>query len=257
MKEQRAERILSVLYISCAILSVTSLICLVTVWQYWAWILNVCISIDCGCILYGINTFSTFMGGDVKLCHFGVYGLIPAILVGLCLGGYHGYRSCINRSLDIPVRICEDISRNLNGNESSITTTTVVIRPKRRTPCKQWMPAVFITILLCCLSLAHAVVTTDGYYKTCEQYRKRLIQVLGSTGREVEVVHNRLSCGAIFDFMDYLQTDITNWNRVKKIEIDTGFALQLAIISTWFNFFAWTFAFFLNVIMARKKFCCC
>ena len=199
--------------------------------------------------------------------------------------------------------MCFHIRRNLNGNEPPITTTTVAIRPKRRTPCKQWMPAVFITILLCCLSLAHAVVTTDGYYKTCEQYRKRLIQVLGSTGHEAEVwtvmlslnenltkltiryvlyfylffsflsptyltrnllyvpssflqvVHNRLSCGAIFDFMDYLQTDVTNWNRVK--EIDTGLALLLAIISTWFNFFAWTFAFFLNVIMARKRFCCC
>lgn len=111
MKEERAERILSVLYISCAILSVTSLICLVTVWQYWALILDVCISIDCGCILYGVNTFSTFMGGDVKLCHFGIYGLIPAILIGLCLGGYHGYRSCINRSLDTPVRIYNDVSR--------------------------------------------------------------------------------------------------------------------------------------------------
>lgn len=85
---------------------------------------------------------------------------------------------------------CFHIHRNLNGNEPPITTTMVAIRPKRRTPCKQWMPAVFITILLCCLSLAHAVVTTDGYYKTCEQYRKRLIQVLGSTGHEAEVSLN-------------------------------------------------------------------
>ncbi|KOC68933.1 hypothetical protein WH47_09490 [Habropoda laboriosa] len=237
MNEEQAERILSVLYISSAILSVTSLTCLVTVWQYWAWSLDVCISIDCGCILYGINTFSTFMGGDVKLCHFGVYGLIPAILIGLCFGGYHGYRCCIDRNLEEPVRIYEDVRR-----------------PKRRTPYKQWIPGVFLTILLCCLSLAHAVVTTDGYYKTCEQYRKRLIQVLGSAGREAEVLHDRLSCGAIFDFMDYLQSDVSNWKHGK--EIDTGFALRLAIISTWFNFLTWTFAFLLNVIMARKRFCC-
>ncbi|XP_017798104.1 PREDICTED: uncharacterized protein LOC108579162 [Habropoda laboriosa] len=269
MNEEQAERILSVLYISSAILSVTSLTCLVTVWQYWAWSLDVCISIDCGCILYGINTFSTFMGGDVKLCHFGVYGLIPAILIGLCFGGYHGYRCCIDRNLEEPVRIYEDVRRNLNIGDvapttaTATTTTTItpaavptmlVIRPKRRTPYKQWIPGVFLTILLCCLSLAHAVVTTDGYYKTCEQYRKRLIQVLGSAGREAEVLHDRLSCGAIFDFMDYLQSDVSNWKHGK--EIDTGFALRLAIISTWFNFLTWTFAFLLNVIMARKRFCC-
>ncbi|XP_076766840.1 uncharacterized protein LOC143433376 [Xylocopa sonorina] len=253
MNEEQVERILSVLYISSVILSVTSLICLATVWQYWAWALDVCISIDCGCILYGINNFRTFMGGDAKLCHFGAYGLVPAILIGLCLGGYHGYRCCINRHLDAPVRLYNNINRNLNADEP--VETAVAVRPKRRTRYKQWIPTTFLAVLLSCLSLAHAVVMTDGYYKTCEQYRKRLIQLLNSTGREAEVVHNRLSCGAIFDFMDYLQSDTNNWTQGK--EIDTGFALRLAIISTWFNFLAWIFAFLLNTIMARKQFCCC
>lgn len=111
MKEEQAEQILSVLYISCAILSVTSLICLVTIWQYWTYILDVCDSIDCGCILYSINTFTSFMGGDEKFCHFGVYGLIPTIVIGLCLGGYHGYRNCINRNLNAPVQIYNDVNR--------------------------------------------------------------------------------------------------------------------------------------------------
>lgn len=111
MKEEQAEQILSVLYISCAILSVTSLICLVTIWQYWTYTLDVCDSIDCGCILYSINTFTNFMGGDEKFCYFGIYGLIPTIVIGLCLGGYHGYRSCINRNLDAPVQIYNDVNR--------------------------------------------------------------------------------------------------------------------------------------------------
>lgn len=111
MKEKRAEWMLGVLYVSSAILSLTSLISLLTVWRYWAWTLDVCISIDCGCILYGINTFRTFMGGDAKLCHFGVYGLIPAILISLFLGGYHGYRCCINKNLEEPVQVYNDITR--------------------------------------------------------------------------------------------------------------------------------------------------
>ncbi|KZC09038.1 hypothetical protein WN55_11501 [Dufourea novaeangliae] len=109
--ERRAECTLSVLYVSSAILSVTSLTSLVTVWQHWAWTLDVCVNVDCGCILHCINTFSTFTGGDAKLCQFGVYGTIPAILVGLCLGGYHGYRCCIDRNLDKPARITDDTTR--------------------------------------------------------------------------------------------------------------------------------------------------
>lgn len=63
----------------------------------------------------------------------------------------------------------------------------VVVRSKRRIPYNLWIPVMFLTILLSCLSLAHAVVMTDGYYKSCNQYRKKLIQLLDSTGREAEV----------------------------------------------------------------------
>ncbi|XP_015430628.1 PREDICTED: uncharacterized protein LOC107187133 [Dufourea novaeangliae] len=252
--ERRAECTLSVLYVSSAILSVTSLTSLVTVWQHWAWTLDVCVNVDCGCILHCINTFSTFTGGDAKLCQFGVYGTIPAILVGLCLGGYHGYRCCIDRNLDKPARITDDTTRNLN--ESGGDRRTVVIRPKRRGPYKYWIPVVFLAILLCCLSLAHAVVMTDGYYKTCDQYRKRLVRILDLTIGEAEAIHNRLSCGAIFDFMDYLQSTESSWRSGSRI--DTGFALRLAVISTWLNFFDWAFVFLLSVIMARRRlFSCC
>lgn len=77
-----------------------------------------------------------------------------------------------------------------------------------------------------------------------------------------QVIHNRLSCGAIFDFMDYLHPDTNNWSRGS--EINTGIALQLAISTSWLNFFAWLVACLINFIMARKrlhdlreKFCCC
>jgi len=63
----------------------------------------------------------------------------------------------------------------------------VVVIMKRRAIFKQWMPVAFLTTLICCLSLSHAVVITDGYYKTCEQYKRNLIQLLGSQGPEVKV----------------------------------------------------------------------
>lgn len=58
---------------------------------------------------------------------------------------------------------------------------------KKRVAFKLWMPIGFLAAFVCCLSLAHAVVITDGYYKTCEQYRRNLIQMLNSGTRESEV----------------------------------------------------------------------
>lgn len=122
MNPKQAELRLAILYISSVIFSVTSIISLVTAWQHWSWTLDSCISVNCGCILYGINTFSTFIGGDVKLCHFGSYGLVPVIVIGLCLGGYHGYRCCIHKNLGDPKRISgkqshDDDDRYLQARE--------------------------------------------------------------------------------------------------------------------------------------------
>ncbi|XP_001602372.2 uncharacterized protein LOC100118396 isoform X2 [Nasonia vitripennis] len=259
MDPARAEAVLGVLYVASAATSLISAASLVVAWQHWAWTLDVCINFDCGCILYGVNTFSTFMGGDVKLCHYGSFGLIPAIIAGIGLGFYHGYRSCIPRSLSEPRALA--VARHRHSR-TSLDGQVVVIGPRQRAPCKQWMPAAFIAVLICCLSLAHAVVLTDGYYKTCEQYRRNLVRLLNSTGQELQAIHNRLSCGAILDFMDYIQPDANNWRRSDAI--NTGLALQLAIVMSWLNFFSWVTIFLVNINMARQRFkslnekmCCC
>lgn len=103
----RAERALGLLYSAAACTSVTSTVALVVAWQHWAWTLDTCIDVNCGCILYGVKTFSSFVGGDVKLCHFTSYGLLPPIIIGLCLGFYHGYRACIPRSLSEPKSLAQ------------------------------------------------------------------------------------------------------------------------------------------------------
>lgn len=108
MMQKGVEQFLSVLYISSVVTSVTSMICLATVWQYWTLILDVCISIDCGCILYCKNAFGLIAGGAGKICKFGVYGLVPTILLDLCLAGYHGYRSCTKTELNVPIRTYND-----------------------------------------------------------------------------------------------------------------------------------------------------
>lgn len=105
MSPKQAEKWLAIFYSSSTVFSVTSIISMVTAWQHWSWTLDSCFNVDCGCILYGMNTFNTFIGGDVKLCHFSAYALIPVIIIGLCLGSYHGYRCCIHKNLDEPKRL--------------------------------------------------------------------------------------------------------------------------------------------------------
>ncbi|XP_068973155.1 uncharacterized protein [Bombus flavifrons] len=252
MMQKGIERFLSALYISSVVTSMTSMICIATVWQYWTLILDVCVSIDCGCVLYSKNAFGILAGGSGKICKFGVYGLVPTILLDLCLAGYHGYRSCKKTELNVPVRTYnnDDDSREFGMSEPS----RAEINPRQRlTPYQRWMPFVCLAILLSCLSLSHAILVTDGFHKSCEHYRIMLIRALGSTGREAQAIHNRLSCGAIFDFMDYLQPNDTTWARSKPP--DTGVVLLLAIASTWYNFISWMIAFMLYYIMARKKLC--
>lgn len=102
MDAKRAESILGVLYSLTAIFTTISIVCLVIPWQHWSRTLDNCIDVDCGCILYGRTTFSTLFGGDVKICHFGIYSLTPIFIIGLCLAIYHGYRSCIPKDFDEP-----------------------------------------------------------------------------------------------------------------------------------------------------------
>lgn len=76
------------------------------------------------------------------------------------------------------------------------------------------------------------------------------------------MIYGRLSCGAILDYMDYLQPDANNWRRGD--EINTGVSLQLSITTSWLNFFTFLIISVVNFVMARErhrglgeKLCCC
>lgn len=112
MKARQAELWLMMLYTGSMVFCVTSIISLVTAWQHWTWTLDTCLDIDCGCILYGTSTFRTFLGGNVKVCHFGAYGLTPIILIAMCFAGFHGYRCCIYKNLDDPKQINRKRTQN-------------------------------------------------------------------------------------------------------------------------------------------------
>lgn len=62
-------------------------------------------------------------------------------------------------------------------------------------------------------------------------------QELRSVGNHVSVIHFRLSCQAIFDFMDYLQKEAPMSRRGDYI--NTGVSLQLALIMSWVSVGLW------------------
>lgn len=104
MNPTRSENFLALSYITSFLLSTTSSILFIVVYQHWVWTLGHCVNPNncLNCILYGVNTFETFMGGDVKVCQFCSYALVPSIIISLALGIFHIYRRCMSNNLNSP-----------------------------------------------------------------------------------------------------------------------------------------------------------
>lgn len=132
-----------------------------------------------------------------------------------------------------------------------------------------------LTILSCgigILLISNAGILTHGYYNTCGEYRKALSKDSQITGQMAAAINGRLSCAAIFDFMDYLEPvtrpfqrkDYINYNRPHEERdfmrgpfINTGLSLQAAIGSAWINCVVWI-AIFINygILINKARGCC-
>jgi hypothetical protein len=126
--------------------------------------------------------------------------------------------------------------------------------------CICWTGMVILACGIAILLIVSAVTLTDGYYKTCGEYRKGLSKDSQITGQMAAVISGRLSCGAILDFMDYLEPVTRPFQRKEYIDynhpyeerdfqrgpfINTGLSLQVAVGSAWINCVVW-FAIFVN-----------
>lgn len=89
------ERLLLVLYVSGFICSLVSSASLAIPWLYWDPTLNTCINVNCGCVLYSVVTFSTFVGGAGWFCRFAVFVHLPILLWAATAALFHAYRICI------------------------------------------------------------------------------------------------------------------------------------------------------------------
>lgn len=101
-----------------------------------------------------------------------------------------------------------------------------------------WTPLGILAVVMSCYMLVHASFYTDGYYRTCKQYRLELTKYTQATGRLVEAIQGRISCDAVFDFMDYIHPDVS-FEKRRIDRIHTPAALKLPLISTWICVIGW------------------
>lgn len=90
----------------------------------------------------------------------------------------------------------------------------------------------------------------DGYYTTCNEYRKMVEKLLDLRGSALPALHNRIACQAVFDFMDYMQLDTGNGYRDGII--NTAFSLILGITSAGLSCILFIFTVIINIKLSRN-----
>ena len=115
-----------------------------------------------------------------------------------------------------------------------------------------WTPAAGISAFMIIYTLVHAIMLSDGFFKTCKQYRNEVVKNVRASGDMVGVIQGRLSCSAIFDFMDYLHPDLS-FERRREYRINTSIPLIMAVIASWICVGCWVGALVINIMRARAS----
>lgn len=245
MNQKRIEQLLCSMYLATAISSLITSITSGVVWGYWRWTLDQCIGYNCSCILYGVSTPTHFHGGNMWTCMWISFGPIPVILIFLSLATYHGFRACGGPKSEVTKSV---MAKNESGEMIHLQVRTCEMDPINRC---YWMTTTVLSYLFALYMFAHFVVFADGYLYSCRQYKRQVIELLHLSGIAVGVVHNRLTCNAIFDFMDYLQPMYNYY--IRDNFINTAAALLIGIITSFSSTFCLGVASFLNTKMVRNK----
>lgn len=118
-------------------------------------------------------------------------------------------------------------------------------------PRKFWIVMSGFSSFFTLFALIHFSIYCDGFLSTCNQYRLTLQRILSLSGTALPVIHSRLNCQAIFDFMDYVQPD--SLYATRDGFINTGLDLTLGIIASFVSFLLFGAAAFINIRLSRMK----
>jgi len=192
--------------------------------------------------------YSTFEGGHIAYCHFAAYGVALPIIFSIIFGCYHVYRVCMGKGKP---RSGTATVRQRSG-EVIVVTTEAEMLYNAISP-NYWVPASVISCILSLYMLIYASIFTDGFETSCKQYRETVLKQIQGFGNIVPVIKGRLSCGAIFDFMDYLEKEVITWDRRRYGKINTAACMYIALISAWMIVFSWLFISVINIIQSKRS----
>ncbi|XP_026764026.2 uncharacterized protein LOC113522520 [Galleria mellonella] len=254
MNQYQTERRLCWCYALLATFLAVSVVCIAIPYNHWRATLDVCPgswleNTNCGCIFFGVSTFQYFNGGHNSYCLYAIFAPLPILAYALIMALFHMYRVCINnvgQYEDEKSTAMEEIE-----GEAIVVTTRTRVSQKNDAVIYCWIPTASIAAIFCLYNLVHAAIITNGFLKTCSQYRGYLAREIHASGDHVSVIHFRLTCQAIFDFMDYLQKNAPNSRRGEFI--NTGVALQIALITSWVAVALWIGVVILTSIRAYKE----
>lgn len=239
MDQQRAEKWLSRLFSLVGVLSATICITFGIAWYHWKDVLDTCGTYrtyedpKCGCILHGKSTATYFTGGHIAICYWTTYGPLISVFLCFIFGCFHLYRVCCGVS---PKRHETRTVRQRSGDLVVMTSRSEDslddISPY------YWTPLGIMGVIMSIYMLVHASIYTDGYLTSCKQYRTELVKYMQATGPLVATIQGRLSCNAIFDFMDYIHPDVS-YEKRRIDRINTPFALGIPFVATWMCVAGW------------------
>ncbi|XP_045465031.1 uncharacterized protein LOC123674162 [Harmonia axyridis] len=246
MTQISTEKKLLITYALALAAGLVATISLSIAWTHWKSTLDQCIHKNCSCILFGQHTPDIFLGGPEASCIFVTYGPILYILFCVSFVCFHGYRYLFMRE--------RPSARTVMRKNGDGETIHMAVQSEDSSPLPKtfWVTMSSLTVIFLIYSLVHFITFLTGYYKTCKEYRKTLENELGIRGSALPVIYMRLSCGGIFDFMDYLHPIPENSYRYGFI--DTGLALMIGITGSCIAFLLFIVASFLNVKRARLNY---
>ncbi|CRL08159.1 CLUMA_CG020955, isoform A [Clunio marinus] len=253
------ERYLAALYSLGGFFSLLSTISMAIVWMHWRVVLNTCAGDfhsyqsyydehDCGCILYAKDTLSYFVGSDIWICFWATFASILPLIFCFVFGCYHVYRVCCRST---PPRRAKTELHQRSNEVMQLTVEEDIVEENDISP-YYWTPVTIIAIIMVFYTLSHAVTVSDGFRSTCKQYRNTVVKYIQAQGQMVGVIQSRLSCGAIFDFMDYLHQDLS-YEKRRDYRINTSIPFILAVVGVWGACICWIGITIVNIMRCRHS----
>ncbi|VEN38961.1 unnamed protein product [Callosobruchus maculatus] len=208
MDQLAVEKKLSLVYLFCAFAGVTSSITTGIAWGHWYRTLDQCVDRNCSCIIYGHHTYTVFLGGEQVPCIWVTFGPLLYVFCTVSLVCFHGYRVLFATNSP-KTRSSRAMLAKMEPGES-IQIEAVSQESTSPLPTAYWVTVSVLTGLFTIYALIHFSIYVDGYYTTCNQYRKTLEQFLGIHGSALPVIYSRLSCQGKEEDKKILLVDVEN-----------------------------------------------